>query len=159
MSIGAVVAGVVSAVVASFLAWLVWTQIVPHVSQRLNQDGDISGKWIGSADVQSTGLSYTYRVELKPRVTYWRGTATITRQASPPASPGGRGYEHSFSVLARRRGSYVLMWLIGDDESSASVASGLFFLDDRGRMLRGRWAFRRESGTNIGDEEIVLRRP
>ena len=127
------------------------------VSQRLHQD-DISGTWLGSQVVDSTGLSYTYQVKLKARVTYWRGSSTITRQECQPGTSNGRGYEHSFKVMARRQGSYVLVWLLGEDQASSSLASGLFFLDDRGRTLRGRWVYRRESGPEVGVEEVILRK-
>ena len=145
------IVGVVSSLVATALVAMA-AAYGPGLGRRLfSDDVNLSGQWLSR--LSTTHGQYTYSLQLTPFWTRWRGQATITR-----TSPTLGDYEHKLEVAARKRGSFVVLSLLGAKGQEGSIASGLIVLSDRGQTIDGAWAYRPSQSEMPETERLTFRR-
>lgn len=144
------IVGMLSSLAASLVV-VVGVSAGPGLLRRFaSDDVDLSGQWL--ARLSKSQSQYTYSLMLKPFWTGWRGEATITRTSATG------DYEHKLAVAARKRGSFVVLTLLGTKGHPGSLATGLFRLTDRGATMDGAWVFRPSESEVPNAEPLTFRR-
>jgi ABC-type microcin C transport system permease subunit YejB len=151
--VSGVAAGVVATMGVAAAVFLGRTYLMPWIHRLTSDDVDISGGWSSSADTPSA--SYTYHISLRSWLGRWRGSATITRTTKSRAMDD---YRHEFAVTARKRGSFVVVTLLGTRRNAASVATGLLGLERRGDALSGIWVYRPSISETPAGERVSFKR-
>jgi hypothetical protein len=132
--------GVVSGIITSVLIFIIGlfiTKILIPWYQKLIYDGvDLRDLWIAEKEFDDESR-YRYQMSVKQKAHKISGIATINRDGT-----AGGNYTQSFELNGSTWEGYLTVNLRSTDHKSLSFVSGLFKIENRGRELKGHWAYR-----------------